>query len=163
MNRRAREFVPPPLSFALIGHLATGLVKAVAIAVFLWVLGLTTSTVSTSAGTAIVTAVVVMIAVELATTGVERWFVLRHRHPDPGSIPMTVLVAALPVPLGYLAGLLTMPGSAGALVVMAVTAVVYWTALVALDRPWVEGDTRDDIRRKFEQTRTMTRGRFDSE
>ena len=46
---------------------------------------------------------------------------------------------------------------------MAVTAVVYWAALVALERPWVEGDSREDVRRKYEETATMTREQFRSE
>lgn len=140
-RRDARDFVPPPFSFALMGHLVTGAVKAAAIALLLWGLGLTGLTASTPAGTAIITAVVVMVTVELATTGVERFFVLRHRHPDPGSAPMTVIVAVLPLPISFLIGLLTAPTSSGALVTMTGTAAVYWATLVALERPWVEGDT----------------------
>lgn len=162
-DSEAGEFVPPPFSFALMGHLATGVVKAVAIALLLWGLGLTGWTVSIPAGTAIVTASVVMIAVELATTGVERLFVRRHRHPDPGSIPMAAIVAVLPVPISVLIGLLVSPALSGALLTMAVTTVVYWVALVTLERPWVEGDTQADIRRKYEQTTAMTRDRFRSE
>ena len=85
-NSDVSDFIPPAFSFALTGHLATGAVKVVAIALLLWGLGLTGWTASFPAGTAIITAVVVMVAVELATTGVERIFVLRHRHPDPGSV-----------------------------------------------------------------------------
>lgn len=155
-----REFTPPPLSFALMGHLATGVVKAAAIALLLWLVGLTGLTAAIPAGTAIITAAVVMIAVELATTSVERPFVHRHRHPDPGSVPMTVIVAVLPVPISLLVGLLTTLTLGGALATMAVSVVVYWIALVALDRPWVEGDSRADIRRKFEETKTMTRETF---
>src|SRR5699024_6723844 len=40
------------------------------------------------------------------------------------------------------------PGVLGALSTMIVTTVVYWAALVALERPWVEGDTQADVRRK---------------
>ncbi len=155
-----RGFTPPPLSSALVGHLATGLFKAAAIAVLLWLLGLIGLTEDLSLSTAIMTAAVVMISVELATTGVERFFVLRHQHPDPGSIPMTVIVASLPLPIGLLVGLLTTLTLPGALVTMAVTAAVYWSALVALERPWVAGDTAADIRRKFEETKAMTRDRF---
>lgn len=157
------DFVPPAYSFALMGHLATGVVKAAAIALLLWILGLTGLSAAVPAGTAIITAAVVMIAAELATTGVERFFVLRHRHPDPGSVPMTVIVAGLPVPIGFLAGLLIGPAPSGALVTMVVTAVVYWAALVALERPWVEGDSQADIRRKYEQTKAMTREQFRSD
>lgn len=158
-----RDFTPPPFSFALAGHLATGVVKAAAIALLLWLLGLGGLTTPISAGMAIVTALAVMSAIELATSGVERLFVLRHRHPDPGSIPMTVVVAVLPLPISFLAGLLTGRAPSGALVTMAVTAVVYWITLIALDRPWVEGDSRADIRRKYEQTKSMTRETFLSE
>src|SRR5699024_190066 len=145
----ASDFVPPAFSFALMGHLATGVVKVVAIALLLWGLGLTGWTANFPAGTAITMAVVVMVAVELATTGVERVFVLRHRHPDPGSVPMTVIVALLPVPISFVIGLLIGSTSSGALITMAVTAVVYWAALVVLERPWVEGDSQADIRRKY--------------
>lgn len=159
----SNDFVPPPFSFALTGHLATGVVKAVAIALLLWGLGLTGWTAGFPAGTAIITASVVMVAVELATTGVERIFVLRHRHPDPGSVPMTAIVAVLPLPIGFLTGLLLGPTSSGALITMAVTTSVYWAALAVLERPWLEGDTRADVRRKFEQTKAMTREQFRSE
>lgn len=159
----ASGFVPPAFSFALMGHLATGVVKVVAIALLLWGLGLTGWTANFPAGTAIVTASVVMVAVELATTGVERIFVLRHRHPDPGSVPMTAIVALLPLPISFLIGLLFGPASSGALSTMIVTTVVYWAALVALERPWVEGDSQADIRRKYEQTKAMTREQFRSE
>ena len=159
----ASDFVPPAFSFALMGHLATGVVKVVAIALLLWGLGLTGWTANFPAGTAIVTASVVMVAVELATTGVERIFVLRHRHPDPGSVPMTAIVALLPLPISFLIGLLFGPASSGGLSTMIVTTVVYWAALVALERPWVEGDTQADIRRKYEQTKAMTRDHFRSE
>lgn len=125
-------------------------------------LGLTGWTASFPAGTAIITASVVMVAVELATTGVERFFVLRHRHADPGSIPMTGIVAVLPLPISFLVGLLFGPGPglSGALVTMAATAVVYWAALLLLEHPWAEGDTQADIRRKYEQTKAMTRDHF---
>lgn len=134
-----------------------------AIAPLLWGLGTAGLTEGSAAGTAVITAVVVMIAIELVTTGVERFFVLRHRHPDPGSVPMTVIVAVLPLPISYLIGLLTGQTFAAALVTMAVTAVVYWTALITLDRPWLEGASRADIRRQYEQTKTMTRERFRTE
>lgn len=162
-HRDAGDFSPPPFSFALTGHLATGAVKAVVIALLLWGLGLIGWTASLPVGTAFITAAVVMVAIELATTGVERIFVLRHRHPDPGSIVMTVIVAVLPLPIGFLIGLLIGPAPTGALATMAVTAVVYWAALVALERPWVEGDSREDVRRKYEETATMTREQFRSE
>ncbi|MGP5007791.1 hypothetical protein ACTXJK_12910 [Brachybacterium tyrofermentans] len=162
-NSDARDFTPPTFSFALMGHLATGVVKVVAIALLLWGVGLTGWTASFPAGTAIVTASIVMIAIEFATTGVERIFVLRHRHPDPGSVPMTAIVAVLPVPISFLIGLLFAPGPSGALITMVVTTVVYWAALVALERPWVEGDSQADIRRKYEQTKAMTRDQFRSE
>ncbi|ASK66092.1 hypothetical protein CFK39_09990 [Brachybacterium avium] len=96
------DFVPPTFSLALMGHLATGVVKAAAIALLLWVLGLTGVTKGVPAGTAIITAAVVMIAV----------------------------------------------------------AVVYWAALLTLERPWRDGDTRADIRAKYEQTKHMTREQF---
>ena len=159
----ADDFVPPTFSFALMGHLATGVVKVVAIALLLWGVGLTWWTARVPAGTAIVTASVVMIAIELATTGVERIFVLRHRHPDPGSVLMTVIVAVLPVPISFLIGLLLAPSPSGALLTMGVTTVVYWAALVALERPWVEGDSQADIRRKYEQTKAMTQDQFRSQ
>lgn len=157
------DFIPPAFSLALMGHLATGLVKAVAIALLLWGLGRTGWTASFPVGTAIITASVVMVAVELVTSGVERIFVLRHRHPDPGSVPMTAIVAVLPLPIGFLTGLLFGPASSGAMTTMAVTTLVYWAALALLERPWVEGDTRADVRRKYEQTKAMTREQFRSE
>lgn len=150
-------FVPPPFSFAFMGHIATGMVKAIVIALLLWGLGLAGWTPSVTLGTAITTAFVVTIAVELATTGVERVFVLRHQHPDPGSVAMTLIVAVLPLPISFLIGALLGPSNSWALVVMAVTAAVYWAALVALERPWVQGDSEADIRRKYEETKAMTR------
>lgn len=157
------RFIPPPFSFAFTGHLMTGMVKAAAIALLLWGLGLTGLIAETSAGTAILTASIVMIAIESGTTVVERFFVLRHRHPDPGSVAMTVIIALLPLPISFLTGLLVEATLSEALVTMAVTTVVYWIFLVALERPWVEGDTQADIRRKWEQTQEMTREQFRSE
>lgn len=157
------EFSPPPFSFALLGHLATGMVKATAIALLLWLVGLTGWIAAYSVGAAILTAVIVMLVAELVTTLVERIFVLRHEHPDPGSVPMTVIDAVLPLPIGFAVGLLTGPSPNRGVVTMGVTAVVYWTVLVTLDRPWVEGDSREDIRRKIEETRTMTREVFGPE
>lgn len=162
-HRDADDFTPSAFSFALMGHLATGVVKASLIALLLWGLGLTGWTVDVPAGTAIVTAAAVMVAVELATTGVERIFVLRHRHPDPGSAAMTVIVAVLPLPISLLVGLLLTPTISGALITVVVTTVVYWASLVALERPWVEGDSYADIRRKYEQTTAMSREQFRSE
>lgn len=40
-NSDVSDFTPPAFSFALTGHLATGAVKVVAIALLLWGLGLT--------------------------------------------------------------------------------------------------------------------------
>lgn len=54
-HRGADDFSPPPFSFALMGHLATGMVKAAVIALLLWGLGLTGWTASLSAGSALVT------------------------------------------------------------------------------------------------------------
>lgn len=162
-HRDADDFSPPPFSFALMGHLATGMVKAAVIALLLWGLGPTGWTASVSAGSAITTAVVVMVAIELATTGVERIFVLRRRHPDPGSITMTVIVAVLPLPIGLLAGLVLGPAPSSALTTMFVTTAAYGIALVTLERPWADGDTQADIRRKHEETRAMTREQFRSE
>lgn len=159
-QRHHRDFTPPPFSTALAGHLMVGILKAAAIALLLWVLGLAGMTAAPSVGTAITTAALVMIAVELATTCAERPFVLRHRHPDPGSIPMTVIVAMLPVPISLLVGVLTTSTRAGVLLTMAVTVIVYWIALVTLERPWANGDSQADIRRKYEQTRAMTREQF---
>ena len=156
-------FTPPPFSFALMGHLATGVVKAFAIALLLWGLGFLGCTASVPVGTAIITAAVVMIAVELATSAVERVFVHRHQHPDPGSIPMTLIVAALPLPISFLVGRLLEPSPPGALITMTVTTAVYWIALLVLERSWVEGDTQTDIRRKYEQTKDMSRDQFRSE
>ncbi|RCS75541.1 hypothetical protein, partial [Brachybacterium alimentarium] len=63
----------------------------------------------------------------------------------------------------FLIGLLFGPASSGALITRAVTTVVYWAALVVLERPWVEGDTQADIRKKYEQTNAMTGEQFRSE
>ena len=156
-HSESSDFVPPPFSFALMGHLATGVVKAIAIALVLWGLGAVGLTASVPVGTVITTAVVVMVAIELASTGVERAFVLRHRHPDPGSVAMTLIVAVLPLPISLIVGMLLGPSTAWAMVVMAVIAVVYWAALVALERPWAQGDSQADIRRKYEETKSMTR------
>lgn len=76
---------------------------------------------------------------------------------------MTVIVAVLPVPISFLIGLLLAPSPSGALLTMGVTTVVYWAALVALERPWVEGDSQADIRRKYEQTKAMTQDQFRSQ
>lgn len=162
-HSESSDFVPPPFSFALMGHLATGVVKAIVIALLLWGLGAAGLTQSVPVGTVITTTAVVMVAVELATPGVERAFVLRHRHPDPGSVAMTLLVAVLPLPISLLVGVLLGPSTAWAMVVMAVTAVVYWAALVALERPWVQRDSQADIRRKYEETKAMTRDQLHSE
>lgn len=156
-HERTSGFIPPPFSFALMGHVATGVVKAIVIALLLWGLGSAGWAASVPVGTAILTALVVMIPVELATAGVERVFVLRHQHPDPGSVPMTIIVAVLPLPISFVIGLLLGSTLSWALVVMAVTAVVYWAALVALERPWVQGDSQADIRRKYEETKAMSR------
>lgn len=156
-------FVPPPFSAALMGHFIIGLIKAVAIALLLWGLGLTGWTMSFPVEPALLTACVVMLAVESATTAVERVFVLRHRHPNPGSIPMTVLVTLLPPPISFLVGLLATWSSAGALIVMAASTVVYWAFIVTLEQPWDEGESEEEIRRKIELTKEMTREHFRSE
>lgn len=157
------EFIPPPFSLALMGHFATGAIKAVVIALLLWLLGVIKLTETFSVESAIVTAALVMIVVELVTSGVERVFVRRHQHPDPGSTPMTVAVAALPLPISFLVGMLTAPDTSGAWATMAVTAAVYWLTLVTLERPWGRGDSQADVRRKLEQTRAMIREEFPPE
>lgn len=154
------DFDPPPFSLALMGHLATGLVKAAVIAVLLWLLGLTGITAEISAGSAVSMAVVVMIAVEVVTAGVERVFVMREQHPDPGSVPMAVAVALLPFPVSAVVALLAGATTSGVFVTAAVTVLVYWGTMIGLERPWTPGDTRDDVRRKIEQTRAMSREHF---
>lgn len=155
-----QDFTPPPLSFALMGHLITGAVKGVAIAVLLWASGLIGVAPDYSASAAIFAAIIAVVAVEIVTTLVERAFVLRHQHPDPGSVPMALVDALIPIPFGVLAGAVVTQTISGVIAALVVTVFVYWVALVALEQPWSEGDTQEDVRRKIDETEAMSREQF---
>lgn len=137
----------------------TGLVKAVVLWVALWDLGLA-GVIEMSAGSAAITALAVMAAIEVATACVTRPFVLHHQHPGPGGVPLAVSVAVLPPLIGFLVCLaLRIPAGNLMVATLAIT-VVYGLFFVTLDTPWERGDSDEEIRRKIKETKKMTREHF---
>lgn len=154
------SFTAPPLAFAFMGHAFTGAVKAVVVAVLLWSAHAAGVAPLFDLLTAVVTAIVVMAAVEMTMTLIERGFVLKHRHPDPGSVPLTVISVLVPPVIAAVVGFAMHQTVPAACWVAAVTALVCWACTAFLERPWVEGDTQEDIRAKYEATKSMTREHF---
>lgn len=154
------SFSPPPFSYALMGHYVIGALKVVLIAGLLWAVGLTDWAGRIPIIMAILTAGVVMIATETVVAAVERVFVLRYRHPDPGSVGMTVSDALLPISISLIVGMLIASVDGGAVATMLITTVVYWFFLVVVERPWRDGFTQEEVHEKMEETKKMTREFF---
>lgn len=153
-------FTPPPISYAFVGHLLTGAVKAGVIAFLLWGSGLVGGLSTVPVTQALVIASVTMLIAESLTTAVERAFVVRHRHPDPGSFSLTAIVAVIPVLASGAVGTVLATPEPGRLVTIVTTTLVYWTALLLLERPWVQGGSQADVRRRLDETTAMTRDHF---
>lgn len=73
---------------------------------------------------------------------------------------MALVDALIPIPFGVLAGAVVTQTISGVIAALVVTVFVYWVALVALEQPWSEGDTQEDVRRKIDETEAMSREQF---
>ncbi|SNC63151.1 hypothetical protein SAMN05445756_0846 [Kytococcus aerolatus] len=152
-----RPRAPIDLSTALIGHLMTGVLKWPVVAASLvaldrWALdsGLTTETLLWAAALGVAVCEVLM-------TLVQRPFVVKHQHPDPGDPLMTSLLLVAPV-LAW-AGVLSLSdaGRSWTLWGTATATLVYAVFTVVLEKPWKQGDTRGDVAEKWQETKDMTR------
>lgn len=155
-------FTPPPFSFVLMGHVVTGLLKAIVIAVALGVVGAMGGAPIFTVQVAFTTALVAMLVIEIVMAMIERPFVIKHRHPDPASVALTVISLVVPAPLGFLVAWLLLKDVPSAGVAAGVVAAVYAGFTLVVDRPWVQGDSQEGIRAKAEATKKMTREHFRS-
>lgn len=145
------------MGHALIGHYMTGVVTIPLVTLAFWALDRWAMGVGLALEAHVVTAIVGVLVTETALALVERPFVLKHDHPNPGDRVMTALVLVTPWPCwtGFL--WLLHGGSAWTLTAATVATVIYAVLTVLLTEPWKEGDDTAEVRRKWQETKEMTR------
>ena len=153
---------PPPFSAVLTSRILPGIVKTLVIGAGLRLLGEAEPLEVLNTLTAFVTALFVVIALEVVLAAVQRLFPVGQRRSAPGTLLLTAIVMLLPVPIGLLLGLLFTSSLLAALATMLVTAVVYGNAAVVLERPWAAADPHAEAREKVQELRAAARGRHRS-
>lgn len=152
-------WTPPRLIHTFTGHLFTGTLKLLVVALLFWVSTLFGDSMTASLGTSIGVLVATLLLGELLAVGIERPFVIRGRLNEPGGWGYSVL------PL--LAYLLT--GSVFAFIAWgnSVTAVVFGIIHAAVNmglffliRPWQAGETQQETDAKLAEFKAMTKEHF---
>lgn len=155
------DWQPVPFGYALFGRLSLGIIKLPFLAGVLWLSGALFFDPFSQLGIAIlVLAAVSVVVTEVVSALVERIFVLRHRHNDPGDPVQAVLVALVPLAGGAAGGLFVGAGD-GVVVASALAALlVYLPFVLLLDRPWVKGAGREEVKEAWKETKKMTKETF---
>lgn len=161
-HRPDREsWQPVALGFALSGRLFLGVVKLPILAGVLWLAGALFFAPFANLGASILlVALVAVIVTEVLSTLVERLFVLRHQHDDPGDPIQAVLVALIPLAGGAVGGWIGAPGEGVMIASALATLIVYLPFVLLLDRPWVQGAGRAEVKQAWKDTKTMTKETF---
>ena len=159
----SENWQPVALGFALSGRLFLGVVKLPVLAGVLWLAGaLFVAPLAGLGAGVVVVAVVAVVVTEVLSTLVERLFVLRHQHDDPGDPIQAVLVALVPLAGGAVGGWIGAPGESAGIASALTTLVVYLPFVLLLDRPWVQGAGRTEVKQAWKDTKTMTKETFRS-
>lgn len=154
---------PVALGFALSGRLFLGLVKLPVLAGVLWLAGaLFVAPFANLGASILLVALVAMVVTEVLSTLVERLFVLRHQHDDPGDPIQAVLVTLVPLAGGAVGGWVGAPGESVMIASALTTLIVYLPFVLLLDRPWVQGPGRTEVKQAWKDTKTMTKETFRS-
>lgn len=142
---------------ALIGHYMTGILKFPLVTLAFWALDRWAIDVGLPLEEHAVAAGLGVLVTETVMTLIERPFVLKHNHPSPGDRVMTALLLIAPWPcwtglLGLIYG-----GLAWTLTAATAAAIIYVSFILGLDEPWKWHDDRAEVRRKWQETKDMTR------
>ena len=159
MTAPSTEVSQPPVTLgqSLFGHYMTGIFKVPFVMAALWALDRWFLDVGLGAQDHLIATALGMGVCETAMTFVQRPFVLKHDHPDPGDALMTVLLLIVPWPLWVGVLWLAGEGAGWALGGATLATVVYAAFTLAMDKPWREGDDRAEVGRKWQETKDMTR------
>lgn len=157
----SENWQPVALGFALSGRLFLGAVKLPVLAGVLWLAGALFFAPFANLGAGVLlVAVIAVIVTEVLSTLVERLFVLRHQHDDPGDPVQAVLVALVPLVGGAVGGWIGAPGEGVVIASSLTTLIVYLPFVLLLDRPWVQGTGRAEVKQAWKDTKTMTKETF---
>ena len=142
---------------ALLGHYMTGILLFPVAAAAFWALDRWVFRIDLPLEEHVVSAALGVLITETVRTLVERPFVLKHDHPSPGDWSMTILLLIAPWPswAGFL--WLVHGASAWTWAAAAAASTAYVISTVFLDEPWKWHDNRAEVRRKWEETKDMTR------
>lgn len=157
------EWQPVPFGYAVMGRLSLGVAKLPFLAGVLWLSGaLLVDRLARLGAALLLLAVVTIVVTEVASALVERAFVLRHRHDDPGDVLQAVVLALLPLVGGAVGGAFV--GGGGVVVIASGLAalLVYLPFVILLDRPWVQGMGRAEVKQAWKETKEMTKETFRS-
>lgn len=101
-----------------------------------------------------------LTAAVLATL-IERAFVVKHQHDDPGSWPKTALVTLASVPAGMVCFLISgKTGSTWLLAILGAHFIGYGVEHIAILQQWRDGMTRPEVREAWEETKKLTHDTF---
>lgn len=153
---------PVPFSAVLTRRVLPGIVKTLVIGGGLRLLGGIGPLEVLNTLTSVVTALFVVIVLEAVIAGVQRLFGVGQHRSASGTLLLTAIIMLLPLPAGFLLGLLFTSSLLAALATMLVTALVYGIAAVALERPWASSDPHAQAREKVQELRAVARGRHRS-
>lgn len=157
------DWQPVPFGYALVGRLSLGVIKLPFLAGVLWLSGaLFFDPFARLGATILIIAVVTVLVTEVVSALVERLFVLRHRHNDPGDLLQAFLVALVPLAGGAAGGWFVGAGD-GVMVASGLAALlVYLPFVLLLDRSWVQGAGRAEVKQAWKETKKMTKETFRS-
>lgn len=150
---------PTPLWAVASGHYALGALNSVPALVVLWLLHFVQPSGYPGFGHlfwAVAVAILVTKTIDLAAF---RTASIRQQKSAPGSAAVTATRLVSPL-VGGAFGSLLVPGRFWSIALVAVMLIVFLPVVLLLDRPWKEGDSREETQRKIAETKAMTRETF---
>lgn len=155
-------WTPPQLIHTITGHLFTGVLKLVVVALIFWVAAALNDSMSARLGPTIGLLVSILLVSELLAVIIERPFVIRGRLNEPGGWGYSLLPLLAYLLVGLLLSFLTWHNSVSTLVFGVIYAAVTLAIFVLL-KPWQPGETQAETDAKFAEFKTMTRQHFDDD
>lgn len=139
MNQALYDDRVPSFSATLTGHMISGAIKAVFVALMLFATSATGAISEITLSHALTFAFVAMILVETVSAVMFHVVALRRRHPRPGSTAVTVVDLALPPLAALLFGTILLDG--GIVIAAAICfTIVFWVFTLLVEKPWREDD-----------------------
>ncbi|HAY44382.1 MAG TPA: hypothetical protein DCY59_12970 [Micrococcaceae bacterium] len=153
------SWTPPSLIQTFTGHLFTGILKLLVVALLFWLSILFSDSMSASLATSIGVLVATLILGELLAVSIERPFVIRGRLNEPGGWGYSVLQLFTYLLTGTMFAFIAWVNSATAIVFVIIHAAVN-LGLFFLIRPWQAGETQQETDAKIAEFKATTKEHF---